>query len=117
MGNPRNAVRKNENTESSFDASNWKTMTLGSMAVKGKDGQLMREGQISFTINSRNAELIKDAAEYILSNPEDKITISAGTFFEDANISDKVKKFFSHRVYVSAETVAKLGKTIADYVK
>jgi len=116
MSNPRNKVNTQE-SNNVVDSSTWKTLTLGSLALKGSDGKLMREGAVSFTINARNAEIIRDAAQYILENNEDKITISAGTFYEDAKISDNVKKYFSHRLYISADTVAKFGKKLADYVK
>jgi len=117
--NPRNVAVKEEvnNTREAVDTSSWKTMSLGSLALKGNDGKLLREGMISFTINSRNAQVILDAAQFALNNPEEKITISAGTFFEDANVSDNVKKYFSHRLYISAETVEKMGKSFADYIK
>jgi len=115
MGNPRNQVV--ETTTNEVDTSAWKTLTLGSLALKGSDGKLMREGAISFTINARNAEIIRDAAQYVLENNEDRVTISAGTFFDDAKLSDNVKKFFSHRLYISADSVAKFGKKLADYVK
>lgn len=117
--NPRNAVQTEEasNTGAKVDPSNWKTLTLGSLSVKGNDGKLLREGAISFTINSRNAEVIRDAAQFIMDNADEKITISAGTFYEDANISDKVRKFFTHRLYISAESLTKMGKAVVDYVK
>lgn len=113
--NPRNNVEKVESNDV-IDSSTWKTLTLGSLALKNKDG-LMREGAISFTINARNAEILRDAAQFVLENNEEKITISAGTFYEDAKISDNVKKFFSHRLYISADTVKKFGKKLGDYVK
>lgn len=119
-GNPRNNTATKETvtqTEGgSVDSSNWKTLTLGSLALKGNDGKLLREGMASFTINNRNAAIIKDAADFIMNNPDKKVTISAGVFYEDANISDNVKRFYSHRLYISAASVAKWGKKLADYV-
>lgn len=121
MGNPRNTgtavVEGNGAEVKQIDPSSWKTLTLGSLSNKGNDGKLLREGAISFTINSRNAEIFRDAAQYVLDNQEEKVTISAGTFYEDANVSDKVRKFFSHRLYISAETIGKMGKAVADYVQ
>lgn len=115
--NPRNKVSNEVVSNDVVDSSNWKTMTLGSLSLKGNDGKLLREGKVDFTINARNAEIIRDAAQFILENSDEKITISAGTFFEDARVSDNVKKYFSHRLYISADTVAKFGKTLGDYVK
>jgi len=118
MSNPRNTAAASAPVAGKVvDPSTWKTMSLGSLSLKGEDGKLLREGAASFTINDRNAQVIRDAADYILANPQEKVTISAGTFFADANISENVKKFFSHRLYISAETLTKMGKSIADYVK
>jgi hypothetical protein len=106
---------------SNINPNDWKFMTLGSLALRnGK--QLVREHDIGFVINARNAELIKDAAQFVLDNPTDaegkdqRISINASPFYEDS-VSDKVLKYFTHRLYISSETVAKMGKTFADYFK
>lgn len=117
--NPRNKIGQEAASNSGAnlsDPSSWKFMTLGSLALK--DGRnLVREHDVGFTINARNAEMIRDLAQFVLDNKsaDEKISINASPFYEDA-ASENVKKYFSHRMYISAETVAKTGKSFADYV-
>jgi hypothetical protein len=123
MGNPRNNLKTKEVTEvtTNINPNDWKFMTLGSVAVRnGKT--LVRENDVSIVLNSRNAELIRDAAQFILDHPVDadgkdqRISINASPFYEDS-VSDKVLQYFSHRLYISADTIKKMGKTFSDYYK
>lgn len=120
--NPRNkapqtnTVTPAANSNGPKDPSEWSTLGLGSLAYKDGSGNLAKEGSISFTINSRNAQVIKDMADFILNNSDEQLTVSAGTYFNEDALSAKQKKFFSHRIYVSKDTLEKIGKTPADYV-
>jgi len=123
MSNPRNTntnttVGSEEQTKSSPD--DWKFLTLGSLAVR--DGKkLVRDYEISFVINPRNAQVIRDAAQFVMDNPVDaegkdqRISVNASPFFEGA-ASENTLKYFTHRLYLSAETIAKWGKKLSEYV-
>lgn len=124
MANPRNAVLKTEVKETveskEFNPDSWKYMTLGSLALK--DGKnLVREHDISFVLNDRNAEIIRDMCDFILKNPLDaegkptKMSINASPFYEGTN--ENKTRYFSHRIYVSADTLGKTGATFSKYVK
>lgn len=115
--NPRNKAVETTNEVTRKDPSEYKSMGLGSLSLRSADNKLIKENAINFTINSYNAQFFKDAAEFVLANPEERVSISAGTFYDESKLSPKQRDRFSHRIYVSADTVAKVGKTIADYVK
>lgn len=119
MANPRNqtsaAAQSSDSKE--FNPDSWKYMTLGSASVKnGKT--LVRENDVNFTINTRNAEIIRDLAQFVIDNAEkdERISLNASPFYENS-VSDKVLQHFSHRLYVSAEAVGKMGKKFSDYIK
>jgi hypothetical protein len=121
MGNPRNNTTAPVTTNTGdFDPDSWKTMGLGSASLRnGKN--LVREGDMSFVISDYNAAFLKDAAEFVLNNPTEsegkptRISINAYPFFD--TVTESMKAHFSHRLCVSAETLAKIGKKISDYVK
>lgn len=117
MANPRNQLAKPTTTEVRKDPSEYKSMGLGSLSLRSSDNKLVKDNSINFTINNYNAQFFKDAAEFVLANPEERVSISAGTFYDETKLSPKQRDRFSHRIYVSAETVAKVGKSIADYIK
>ncbi len=124
MANPRNQTAKSEPAQTNSGVPSpdqWSFMGLGSASLKnGRD--LVRDNDFSFVINPRNAEIFRDAAQFVLDNPEDdqgkeqRITLNAAPLYED-KVSEKVLKYFTHRVFISKETVAKWGKSFADYVK
>jgi hypothetical protein len=117
--NPRNASAKVEEVSTMKPPSEWKSISLGSLSLK--DGrELVREYDASFVINERNAKILKAACEYILNNPVDaegkstRVSITAYPFYD--NVPETKKKFYSHSIKMSAETVSKFGK-IEDFVE
>ena len=119
--NPRNKVDAVSTDKP--DASEWKSMSLGSTALKDDTNKLVNDYKTAFVINHRNAELIRDAAQHILDNPQQadgkdlNFTINIGKFFDPENLSANVRKYFTHRVYVTKDSMEKIGKTFADYIK
>lgn len=126
MSNPRNktsvtSVGQDSSEGKKSNPDDWKFLTLGSIAVR--DGKkLIRDYDVSFVINPRNAEIIRDAAQFVMDNPTDadgkeqRVSINASPFYEDS-VSENVLKYFTHRLYLSAETVAKWGKKFSAYIK
>ena len=119
MANPRNVIKKEETVAGGTErtpASEWKSLTLGSISLRGANGELINDYNTNFVINERNAQLILDAAQFVVDNPGENITLKASPFFEGTQ-SAKVLKHFTHRFYVMSDTLEKIGKTPADYVK
>ncbi len=118
MSNPRNTLAKTEEVADSGikSPSEWKSLGLGSISLKNSEGKLIRDFSTNVVINDRNAQVILDAAQFVLDNPTESITIKASPFFEGTQ-SEKVLKHFSHRLYVMTETLERMGKSPADYVK
>jgi hypothetical protein len=125
MSNPRNKTNTAEATETkhegTLDTSNWNFMTVGSLSLR--DGKnLVRDHDLSFVINSRNATVLRDAAQFVLDNPTDaegkeqRISVNGSPFYEDKT-SESVLKYFSHRLYISKATLSKMGKDFVDYLK
>jgi hypothetical protein len=117
--NPRNNAAVNtENTSVKKPVTEWGYLSLGSMAITdGKDK--IRKGQASFTINAYNAQLLKDACEFVLNNPVDdegkpsRVSLTAYPFFD--SVSGKKADRFTHDVKLSRDTISKFGK-LEDYV-
>jgi len=112
MGNPRNQVAA---PAQEAEVKEFKSKTVGSAALKGPDG-LVRDFTLSFTINNYNVGLLKDLVNFVEANPEEKISINAAPFFEGGASEAKLARF-SHRVYVTAQTLEKLGKKVSDYIE